>query len=87
MAVSSGQMTIGTIAQQIDGLATSPYYLIIQNDSNTSKLCIGGSNVTISNGMKLAGNQFVEMRIAPLDNVWIVSDSENHPVSWIRWDV
>jgi hypothetical protein len=87
MAVTSGQVTAGTVAMQIDGSGTSPYFLIIQNDSNTAKLHLGGPNVTVSNGMALAGNQFVEMRIAPNDHVWIVADSDGHPVSWLRWDV
>lgn len=86
MAVTSGQMIIGTTAVQIDGVSTNFHNLIIQNDSNTNKLLIGGPNLTINNGMKLIASQTVQVQLKPLDSLWIVSDTENHPVSWLRWD-
>lgn len=86
MAITSGQMTIGTTPQQIDGLNTNYQNLIIQNDSNTTKLLIGGANVTIANGMKLSAGQTVQILVPPLESLWIVSDTENHAVSWLRWD-
>jgi hypothetical protein len=87
MAITSGQMTIGITPQQIDGLSTNYHNLIIQNDSNTTKLLIGGPNLTIANGMKLGAGQTVQINVPPLQGLWIVSDTENHAVSWLRWDV
>jgi len=86
MAITSGQMTVGTTAQQIDGLSNNYQNLIIQNDSNTTKLLIGGPNVTLANGMKLSAGQTVQILVPPLQSLWIVSDTENHAVSWLRWD-
>lgn len=87
MAVTSGQIIIGTTPVQIDGVSTNFHNLIIQNDSNTNKLLVGGSNVTVSNGMKLIASQTVQLQLKPLDALWIVSETEGHPVSWLRWDV
>jgi hypothetical protein len=87
MAITSGQLTIGTTRQQIDGLNTNYQNLIIQNDSNTTKLLIGGSDLTLANGMKLSAGQTVQILVPPLQSLWIMSDTENHAVSWLRWDV
>jgi hypothetical protein len=86
MAVTSGQMTIGTTAQQIDGLSTNYTNIMVQNDSNTTKLHIGGPDVTVNNGLAVGASQIIQLQLGPLDSLWIVSDTTGHPVSWLRWD-
>ena len=86
MTVTSGQIIIGTTAVQIDGNSTNYTNLMIQNDSNTTKLLIGGPDLTLANGMKLNASQVVQLQLKPLDAIWIMSDTENHAVSWLRWE-
>jgi hypothetical protein len=86
MTVTSGKLSVGTVALQIDGLSTNYTNIMVQNDSNTTKLHIGGPGVTIANGMAVAASQIIQLQLKPLDSLWIVSDTTGHPVSWLRWE-
>lgn len=87
MAVTSGQITVGLTAVAIDGVYTNPYHLHVHNNEQTKNLFIGGPDVTISNGLKLPGGDSLEVTLAPNDQVWVVSDSGTHVISWLRLDV
>ena len=87
MAVTSGQITVGLIPSAIDGVFTNPYRLHIHNNEQTKNLFIGGSGVTISNGLQLPAGDSLEVIVAPNDQLYVVSDSGTHLVSWLRMDV
>lgn len=87
MATSSGQQTIGLTPVAIDGVYTNPYRLHLHNMDNTKKIYVGGSNVTISNGMELDGHGMLEIIVSPNEQIYVVSESGNHVVSWLRMDV
>jgi hypothetical protein len=84
MPVHSGQLTAGTIALQIDGSSASYYRLHIHNDDPQSNLYLGGPDVTTSNGLLLAKQDTTELMLAPNDAIWIVSGTDNHPVSYLK---
>ena len=84
MPITSGQLTVGTSAVQVDGSSTQNFYLHIHNNSNTQTLYIGGdSAVSSSTGLHLMANDSIELQMGAGDNVWVISSSSGHPVSWM----
>jgi len=85
--ISSGQQTVGLTAVAIDGVSTNPYRLHLHNNDNTKNLYVGNSNVTTSNGLKLDGGMILEFVVSPNSQLYVVSDSGSHQISWLRIDV
>lgn len=85
--ITSGQQTIGTTRVAIDGVSTNPYRLHLHNNENTKALFVGNSDVTISNGMKMDGGMILEFIISPNSQLYVISDSGSHLISWLRIDV
>jgi hypothetical protein len=84
MAISSGQITVGTTRVQIDGTSASVYKLHIHNNDNQINLYLGGSDVTTANGLILEKTDSTEIQVSPGDAVWVVSSSTNHLVSYLK---
>jgi hypothetical protein len=84
MAISSGQVTAGTARVQIDGTSSSVYRLHIHNDDNQATLFLGGSDVTVSNGLALQKLDSTEIQVSPGDALWVVSSSGTHLVSYLK---
>jgi hypothetical protein len=87
MAVISGQITVGTTAVGIDGLSTNYYHLHVHNSSNTKNLYLGGPDLTISNGLLIPGLDSFEVTVSPNTQVYCISDSGSHLISWLRMDI
>lgn len=87
MAINSGQQIVGVIPVAIDGVSTNPYRLTLHNNDNTKKLFIGNSNVTISNGMIMPGLSTLEFIVSPNQQLFCVSETGTHLISWLRIDV
>lgn len=85
--ISSGQQTVGLTPVAIDGVSTNPYRMHLHNNDNTKNLYVGNSNVTTANGLKLDGGMIVEFVISPNSQLYVVSDSGSHTISWLRIDV
>ena len=84
MPISSGQVTVGTTRVQIDGTSSSVYRLHIHNNDNQMNLYLGGSDVTIANGLILEKTDTTEVQVSPGDSVWVVSSSNDHLVSYLK---
>jgi hypothetical protein len=84
MAITSGHVTVGTTAVQIDGTSASVYRLHIHNNDNQANLFLGGQDVTTSNGLVLEKTDSTEIMIPPGDAIWAVSSSSNHVVSYLK---
>lgn len=84
--ITTGQMTVGTTAQQIDGTSVSNFKLHIHNMDNTDTLYVGGADVTISNGLALTKLDSLELECYPLDAVWVVSTKAGHQLSYLKQD-
>jgi len=84
MAVSSGQVAVGTTAVQVNGTSNSMWRIHIHNDDNTDTLYIGGSDVSTSNGMKLLKQDSVELQMNAGDTIWVVSSKAGHAMSWLK---
>jgi hypothetical protein len=87
MGITSGQIIVGLTPVVVDGVSTNPYRLVIHNHSNTKALFLGNSNVTPTNGLPLHGEQYLEVIVSPNQQMYIVSDSGEHEVAWLRMDV
>jgi hypothetical protein len=55
--------------------------------SNTQNLFLGGSDVTVSNGLELHSHESFEIIVSPNEQIFIIATSGNHDVSWLRMDV
>jgi hypothetical protein len=84
MAITSGQQTIGTSAQLIDGISPNPSRLHIHNMDNTKQLFIGNGSVTIGNGLALQKLDSVELVLNPGESLYAISESGSHLISWLR---
>ena len=84
MAISTGQVTVGTSRVQIDGTSTSSFRLIIQNMDNTDAIFIGGRDVTITNGLELLKLETLTIDLFPLEELYAVSAKAGHKLSFLR---
>jgi hypothetical protein len=88
MAFYSGQTSIGTAATVIDGVLIganggNPYRLMIHNNDNTDAVYVGGSAVTITDGLKLDKGVMLQLTVSPTDLLYAVSNKSGHIISWL----
>ena len=88
MAFYSGQTSIGTAATVVDGVLIganggNPYRLMIHNNDNTDAVYIGGSAVTITDGLKLDKGVMLQLTVSPTDLLYAVSSKSGHIISWL----
>jgi len=84
MAITSGQITVGTSAVQVDGISANPSRLHVHNNDNTQDLFLGNSSVTTSTGLRLLKLDSIELIMNPGESLYAVSSSGSHAVSWLR---
>lgn len=84
MAITSGQLAVGTAATAVDGVWQNPSRLTIQNLDNTDTLFIGNGSVTTTTGLGLLKLETIQFDLAPLEQVWVVATKTGHNVSWLR---
>ena len=88
MAFYSGQTSVGTAATVIEGVLIganggNPYRLMIHNNDNTDAVYIGGSAVTITDGLKLDKGVMLQLTVSPTDLLYAVSTKNGHIISWL----
>lgn len=81
--VLSGQMTIGTTPQRVDGVSNNPVVLHIHNNDNADDLFLGNQDVTTSTGMRLTKLDSIELTMHQGNTIWAVSTKAGHQASWI----
>ena len=84
MPVSSGQVTVGTVATLIDTTDVMPWRLQVNNNDNTDTVFLGGANVTTTNGMAVQKLEHQVFEMSPLDRVYAVSTKAGHTISFIK---
>ena len=84
MAISTGQITVGTTPVQIDGTSNSNYKIHIHNMDNTDTLYIGNGDVSITNGLGLPKLDSVELQCYPGESIFVVSPKSGHLISWLK---
>lgn len=84
MAISTGQLTVGTTPLQIDGTSNSSFKIHIHNLDNTDTLFIGNGDVSTSNGLGLPKLDSIELNCYPGETIWVVSPKSGHLISWLK---
>jgi hypothetical protein len=84
MAITSGQQTIGTTRQLVDGISPNPSRLHIHNMDNTNNIYLGNEGVTTANGLQLLKLDSIELVMNPGESLYAVSSAGTHTISWLR---
>lgn len=84
MAITTGQITVGTTAVQIDGSSVSDFRLHIHNMDNTDALYIGNETVTVATGFSLFKQDSVELQCYAGERVFAISNKSGHPMSFLK---
>jgi hypothetical protein len=84
MAITSGQITVGTSRTQIDGCSANPSTLHVHNNDNTNDLFLGNAAVTTSNGLRLLKLDSIELTLNAGESLYAISAAGSHAVSWLR---
>lgn len=84
LPIESGRVLVGTTPVQIDGVGVSPIRLYIHNEDSTKTLFLGNSDVSLSNGFGIDKSSVQDFLIFPGQSLHMVSESENHQVSYLR---
>lgn len=84
MAISTGQLIVGTTPVQIDGTSTSNFRLHIHNMDNTDALFVGNGDVSVTNGLALPKLDSLELVCYPGESVFVVSTKSGHQMSWMK---
>jgi hypothetical protein len=82
--ISSGQVTVGTVATLIDGTSTSDFRLTIHNMNNDDGIYIGGPNVTIATGMQLLKLETLQLDMSPSSELYAVADKLNLKLGFLK---
>lgn len=84
MAITSGQQTINSVRQLVDGISPNPSRLHIHNLDNTKVLFLGGDSVTVANGLGLQKLDSIELELNAGESVYAISEIGSHLISWLR---
>lgn len=83
--ITTGQMSVTTTRQVLDGTSFNPYRLILHN-SGSNSIYLGNEGVTGDNGFNLHANSTLTLELPPLTTIYAVTSSGTHEISWIRID-
>lgn len=83
----SGQMTINTIPQRVDGKSVNPILLHLANNSTDKTIFIGNHDVSISNGYLLGKGERIDITLLPNEELYIVSEVSGALVSWLSQEI
>jgi hypothetical protein len=84
MALTSGQVTIGTTPTVVDGTHNSNFRLLIQNMNNDDSIFIGDENVTPTSGLQILKLETLQLNLLPLEVIYAVSTKENLKLSYLK---
>jgi hypothetical protein len=84
MPITSGRMTVGTVATIVDGTFNSNFRLLIHNNDNTDAVFIGGPDVTTANGLVVNKQESIQLEMNPLDSLFAVSAKDGHTISYLK---
>lgn len=83
MALSSGTVSVGTAATQVNGASANPIKLHISNNDNTDAVYLGGEAVTTTSGLVLAKLERIDFDLNPGERIYAVSTKSGHAITWI----
>jgi hypothetical protein len=84
MPITSGQVTVGTVATLVDGTSTSDFRLTIHNMNNDDGIFIGGPGVTITTGMQLVKLETMQLQMSPMSELYAVANKANLKLGFLK---
>lgn len=84
MTVSTGQVTVGTVATQLDGTSASMWQIHIHNHDQTDALYIGNGDVSPTTGLQLPKLDSIELTMNPGETLYVVSTKTGHVMSYLK---
>lgn len=84
MSITSGRVIVGTTPVQVDGQSVSPMRIYIHNEDTTKSLFLGNGTVSVAQGFAIDKSSVQDFLIFPSQSLWMVSESGDHPVSFLR---
>jgi len=82
--IESNQISIGTVATKIDGIDNEPSTIYIHNIDNTDEIFLGGSDLTINNGLQLNKLETIRIDLNPTEELYAISPKTGHTISYLR---
>ena len=84
MPITTGHTTVGTVSSLVDGTSNSDFRLTIHNADNTTKVYIGGPDVTINNGLGIEKLTTMQFDMYASQEMYAVSDKTGHIIHWMK---
>lgn len=84
MAISSGQVEVGLTPTLVDGTYNSNFRLVIHNMNNDDAIYLGGSNVSITNGLQLLKLETIQLDMNPLEEVYAISTKAGLKLGYLK---
>ena len=84
MAISSGQVEIGLTPTLVDGTYNSNFKLTIHNMNNDDSIFLGGSDVSLTNGLQLLKLERIQLELNPLESVYAISSKAGLKLGYLK---
>ena len=84
MPITTGHTTIGITRTLVDGTSNSDFRLTIHNADNTTKVYIGGPDVTINNGLGIEKLTTMQFDMYASQEMYAISDKAGHIIHWMK---
>jgi hypothetical protein len=84
VGITTGHATIGTTASIVDGTSNSDFRLTIHNADNTTKVYVGGPDVTINNGLGIEKLTTLQFEMYASQELYAVSNKAGHIIHWMK---
>lgn len=82
--LTTGQMTVGTVASQLDGTSASMWRIHIHNHDSTDALYIGNGDVSPTTGLQVPKLDSIELTMNPGESLHVVSTKAGHVMSYLK---
>jgi len=84
MAITQGQVAVGTAVAQLNSPQSMPGVVHISNQDNTTTVFVGGSAVTTSTGHGILKSDSIDIQIFAEQVLYAISTKGGHNVSWLH---
>lgn len=83
MAITTGQLSVGSSAVAVNVPNVNPLRVHIHNNDNTNNLLLGNGTLTVSNGMILPKLDSVELVLNPNEVLYLLASAGTIQASYL----
>ena len=84
MAITQGQVAVGTAVAQLNSPQSMPGVVHITNQDNTDTVFVGGLGVTTGTGHGILKSGSIDIQIFAEQVLYAISTKGGHNVSWLH---